>query len=174
MHRPLYVSQRAIRLPNGDTMESSHTAELNIPELKADASIARVFYGMANHYLLYFGKLCKEGYIFTFKNASVTICDPREFQILSSAWDLDTRLWHINLRKDNQQLKQSVANNVYELHSTGSLVHYLHKALFIPIESASLKVVKHGHLVTWPGLTEEVINKHLKLRTATANELHLG
>jgi hypothetical protein len=81
---------------------------------------------------------------------------------------LDTGLWPINLRKDNRQFQQSVANNVYELRNTGSLVHYLHKALFSPTKSALLQAVKNGHLVTWPGLTEEAINKHLKLTPATA------
>jgi hypothetical protein len=28
--------------------------------------------------------------------------------------------------------------------------------------------VKDGHLITWPGLTEDAINKHLKLTPATA------
>jgi hypothetical protein len=107
-----------VHLPNGATMESSHTAELNIPELKSAASIAHVFPGMDNYYLLSVGKLCKEGHIVTFKNASVTICDPQEFQILSGAPDLDTGPWRINLREDNQQLQQSVANNVYELSNT--------------------------------------------------------
>jgi hypothetical protein len=31
-----------------------------------------------------------------------------------------------------------------------------------------LQEVKDGHLITWPGLTEYAINKHLKLTTATA------
>jgi hypothetical protein len=180
MHRPLSVSQRAmfeqsqsqnpltVRLPNGATIESSHTAELNIPELNASASIAHVSPGTANHSLLSVGQLYNEGYIVTFKNASVTICDPQEFQILSGARDLDTGLWRINLRKDNQQLQQSVANKVYELRNTGSLVHYLHKALFSPTKSALLQAVKNGHLVTWPGLTEEAINTHVKITPATA------
>jgi hypothetical protein len=30
-----------------------------------------------------------------------------------------------------------------------------------------LQAVKDGHLITWPGLTEDAINKHLKLTTAT-------
>jgi hypothetical protein len=149
-------------------MESSHTAELNIPELNAAASIAHVFPGMANHSLLLVGQLCNEGYIVTFKNASVTICDPQEFQILSGARELDTGLWRINFRKDDQQLKQSVANNVYELRNTGALVHYLHKSLFSPTKSALLQAVKNGHLVTWPGLTEEAIHKHLRLTPVTA------
>jgi hypothetical protein len=31
-----------------------------------------------------------------------------------------------------------------------------------------LQAIKDGHLVTWPGLTEDAINKHLKLTPATA------
>jgi hypothetical protein len=41
-----------VRLPNRATMESSHNAELNIPELNAAASNAHVFPGMSNHSLL--------------------------------------------------------------------------------------------------------------------------
>jgi hypothetical protein len=57
---------------------------------------------------------------------------------------------------------------VYELRNTGALVHYLHKALFSPTKAAMLQAVKDGHLITWPGLTEDAINKHLKLTPATA------
>jgi hypothetical protein len=80
---------------------------------------------------------------------------------------LDTVLWRINLKQDNQQIHHPVANNVYELRNTGALVHYLHKALFSPTKSALLQAVKNGHLVTWPGLIENAINKHLKLTLAT-------
>jgi hypothetical protein len=31
-----------------------------------------------------------------------------------------------------------------------------------------LQAVKDGHLITWPGLTEDAINTHLKLTPATA------
>jgi hypothetical protein len=44
----------------------------------------------------------------------------------------------------------------------------LHKAIFSPTKSAILQAVKNGHLITWPGLTEQEINKHLKLTPATA------
>jgi hypothetical protein len=57
---------------------------------------------------------------------------------------------------------------VYELRNTGALVNYLHKAMFSPTKSALLQAVKNGHLITWPGLTEQAINKHLKLTSATA------
>jgi hypothetical protein len=123
---------------------------------------------MANHSLLSVGQLCNEGYTVTLKNSSVTICDSQEFQILSRARELDTGLWRKNLRKENQQPQQLVANKVYELSNTGSLVNYLHKALFSPTKSALLQAVKNGHLIMWPGLMEKEINKHLKLTPATA------
>jgi hypothetical protein len=122
---------------------------------------------MANHSLLSVGQLCDEGYTVTFKNASVTICNSQMSQILSGPWDLDTGLWRINLTQDNQHIPQPIENNVYELRNTGALVHYLHKALFSPTKSALLQVIKDGHLITWPGLTEDAIHKHLKLTPAT-------
>jgi hypothetical protein len=157
-----------VRLPNGATMKSSHTAELDIPELNAAASKSHVLPGMANHYLLSVGQLCDEGYIVTFKRAAVTIYDPENSQILSGARDSNIDLWRINLNHKHSHIPETISNNVYELSNTGSLVHYLHKALFSPTKSAMLQAVKDGHMITWPGLTEDTINTHLKLTPATA------
>jgi hypothetical protein len=87
---------------------------------------------------------------------------------LSGPRDVNTGRWRINLKKTNNHIPEPIANNVYELRSTGALVHYLHKALFSPRKSAMLQAVKDGHLITWPRLKEEAINKHLKLTPATA------
>jgi hypothetical protein len=72
------------------------------------------------------------------------------------------------LRHDKPQLTIDVANNIYELHNTGALVNSLHKAMFSPTKYAPLQAVKNIHLTTWPGLTEQAINKHLKMTPATA------
>jgi hypothetical protein len=72
------------------------------------------------------------------------------------------------LKQTNKHIPDPIANNVYELRNTGALFHYLHKALFSLTKSAMLQAVKDGHLITWPGLTEDAINKHLKLTPATA------
>jgi hypothetical protein len=136
--------------------------------LNAAASKAHVSPEMTNHSLLSVGQLCDEGYIVTFKRASVTICDSEKSQILNSPRDLNTGLWRINLKQPNNHIPEPIANNVYELRNTCALVHYLHKALFSPAKSAMLQGVKDGHLITWPGITEDAINKHLKLTPATA------
>jgi hypothetical protein len=40
--------------------------------------------------------------------------------------------------------------------------------MFSPTKSALLQAVKNGHIITWPGLTEQAINKHLKMTPVTA------
>jgi hypothetical protein len=149
-------------------MKSSHTADLDIPELNSAASKAHVFPGMAHHSLLSVGQLYDEGYIVTFQQDTVTICNSGNSQLLSGPRDETTGLWRINLKQTNKHIPDPIANNVYELRNTGALVHYLHKALFSPTKAAMLQAVKDGHLITWPGLMEDAINKHLKLTPATA------
>jgi hypothetical protein len=101
---------------------------------------------MANHSLLSVGQLCDEGYMVTFKQAEVTICDSEKSQILSGPRDLNTGLWRINLKQTNNHKPEPIANKVYQLRITGALVHYLHKALFSPKKSAMLQAIKDGHI----------------------------
>jgi hypothetical protein len=111
-------SPLTVRLPNGATMDSTHTLALKIPELNKAASIAHVSPGMANHSLLSVGQLCNEIYTVTFSIESVKICNSQELQILKGARDVDTGLCRINLRKKHQQPQLAVENNVHELRKT--------------------------------------------------------
>jgi hypothetical protein len=107
-----------VRLPNGATMESTHTASLDIPELNKAASMEHIFPGMANHSLLSVGKLCNKGHSVTFRIDAVTIYNSQEVEILKGDRDLDTGIWRINLRKEHQKHPHEEANNVYELRYT--------------------------------------------------------
>jgi hypothetical protein len=73
---------------------------------------------------------------------------------------LNTGLWRIILRSDKPYLTISVVDNVYELRNTGALANYFHKAMSSPTKSALLQAVKNCHVTTWPGLTEQAINKN--------------
>jgi hypothetical protein len=137
-----------VRLPNGATMESSHTADLDIPGMNTAASKTHVSPGMAHHSLLSVGQLCNEGYIVTFQQDTVTICNSDNSKLLSGPRDANTGLWRINLKQTNKHIPDPIANNMYELRNTGALIHYLHKALFSPTKAAMLQAVKDGHLIT--------------------------
>jgi hypothetical protein len=71
------------------------------------------------------------------------------------------------LRPDKPQPTIAAANNVYELRNTGALVNYLNKAMFNPTKSALLQAGKKGNITTWPVLTEQAVNNHLKMTPAT-------
>jgi hypothetical protein len=96
-------------------MESSHTADLDFPQLNAAASKAHIFPGIAHHSLLSVGQFCDEGYIVTFKQDTVTICDSGNSQILSGPRDVNTRLWRVNLKQTNKHIPDPIANNVYKI-----------------------------------------------------------
>jgi hypothetical protein len=134
-------------------MESSHTADLDIPELNAAASKAHFFPGMAHHSLLSVGQLCDEGYIVTLRRDTVTICNSENSKLLNGPRDETTGLWRINLTPPYKHKPNPIESNVYELRNTGALIHYLHKALFSPTKASMLQAVKDGHMITWPGLT---------------------
>jgi hypothetical protein len=168
LNKVKYRTPLTVRLPNRATMESSHTADLDIPELNDAASKAHVSPGMAHHSLLSVGQLCDEGYIVNFNQDTVTICNSEISKLLIGHRDVNTGLWRINLKQHNKHIPHPIANNVFELRNTGALVHYLHKALFSPTKCEMLQAVKDGHLIIWPGLTEDAISKHLKLTPATA------
>jgi hypothetical protein len=131
-------------------MESSHTADLDIPELNAAVSKAHVFPGMAHHYLLSVGQLCDECYTVNFRRDTVTICNSESSKLLSGPRYETTSLWRINLKQTVKHIPDPIANNLYKLRNTGALIHYLHKALFSSTKAAMLQEVKDRHLITWP------------------------
>jgi hypothetical protein len=175
LYKTLTTNQLTVRLPNGQTMKSTHTAILDIPELNKATPSAHIFPDMESNSLLWAGKLCDEGYSLLFNMNEVTILDSTQIILMKGSRDSTTGIWRINLRKNKNrcitapaQTQIQSVNNVYSLHNTGALINYLHKDMFICTKSHLIHAVKRGHLAIWPRLTEDSINKHLKLTPATA------
>jgi hypothetical protein len=105
----------------------------------------------------------------------VKILDEKQKIIMKGNRHCATGLWRINVYHKNpncnisqKQPQIHSANNFYALRNTGALVNYLHNAMFSCTKSALVHAVDKGYLATWPDLTVEAINKHLKLTTASA------
>jgi hypothetical protein len=95
--------------------------------------------------------------------------NPFERESVFKHWFMAHKCVQKKVQTNNVTAKQnSAANNVYSLSNTGALVNYMHNAMFSCTTSALIHAVKKGHLATWPGLTEDAINKYLKLTPATA------
>jgi hypothetical protein len=156
-------------------MKSTHTAILEIPQLRKAAKAARIFPAMENNSLLSVGQFCDEGYYVLLSIDEVTILNATQKNLMKGSRDLTTGFWRIffcqNKPSCNMAPKEAQihsVNNFYSLCNKGALVNYLHKAMFSCTKYALIHAVKKGHLATWPGLTEEAINKHLKLTPETA------
>jgi hypothetical protein len=57
--------------------------------------------------------------------------------------------------------KNCEAHSVYECSNNQDLVHFLHASAFIPVPDTWLKAIRSGYFATWPGITEDLVRKHL-------------
>ena len=89
--RPLMV-----KLPNGDTVRSSHIAELDLPLLPHGGREAHIVPGLASHSLVSVVKLCNAGCQVDIRDIS---CDIRykEKTIVQCSKDVSTGLWRMPL-----------------------------------------------------------------------------
>jgi hypothetical protein len=86
----------AVRLPNGDTITSTHTALLNMPVLPQAARQAHILPGLAQHSLLSVEKMCDSGCSVTFTASNVTVTNG-ESTILTGLRDKEFNLWRTPL-----------------------------------------------------------------------------
>jgi hypothetical protein len=76
------------RFPNSDTMDSTHTASLDIPELSQAISISYFFPGMAHQCLLSEEHICNEGYCVTISIDAIKIYNYTGKAILRGGGDI--------------------------------------------------------------------------------------
>jgi hypothetical protein len=124
-------------MPNGQTMKSTHTSTLDIPQLSKSAKSAHIFPAMENNSLLSVGKLCDAGYFLFLSIDEVELLDKKHENIMKGNRDCATGLWLINLyhKKTNCNISQKQpqihsTNIFYALRNTGALVNCLHKPMF--------------------------------------------
>ena len=64
-----------------------------------------------------------------------------------------------------EQQKLAVIIRKKETHK--DLVRYLHAACFSPVASTWENAIKKDHFQTWPGLTRQIVARHLPPNVAT-------
>ena len=60
-----------------------------------------------------------------------------------------------------------LVNNAFAMATNPDLAMYYHRAAFSPVPTTSISAIKNGNFSTWPGLTAELISKHLPKSLAT-------
>jgi hypothetical protein len=159
-----------VRLPNGTTIFSTHTALLDMPQLPLAAQQAYIFPDLSNSALLSIGQFCDNGYTARFTNDDVTI--ERNNTIVLKGTRDPNGLWNLSLNDQSPSTPAShelthAANNVYELQNKKDIVQYLHQACCSPVPSTWIKAIEAGHFITWPGLTADLVQTNLPKSIAT-------
>ena len=85
-------------------------------------------------------------------------------------------MWTVEISSEGLRISSedihAQSNNVYELKTKKDIITYLHKSVFSPVPSTYIDAINSGLFTTWPGLTEELVYKHIDKYTATT-KVHL-
>ena len=166
-----------IKLPNGATIQSSHTANIALPQLPPMARIAHVVPGLSSHSLVSVVKLCNAGCEVKLTDISCEV-HFRGRPVISCSKCTSTGLWMLPLTEEaahnptNNKEGQSnhstaQANHVHHTSTKAEMVQFYHQSLFSPPVVTLLKAVNNEQLDSFPGLIPSLL-KHLPPSTATA------
>ena len=166
-----------IKLPNGATVKSSHTANIALPQLPPMARIAHIVPGLASHSLVSVVKLCNAGCQVKIDDISCEV-HYRGRVVIKCSKCTKTGLWMLPLTESANELAGSITQNdlsqldhaALHAHVTSTkseMVQFYHQALFSPPAITLLKAIKNKQLESFPGLVPSLL-KHLPPSTATA------
>jgi hypothetical protein len=92
-HVPLNVS-----MPNGTTIQSSHSCNLLLTDLPPQEQQAHILLGLSHSSLISVGKLCDNKCSVTFTQNQVTVSKNRK-NVMYGSQDPKSRLWRVNLKQ---------------------------------------------------------------------------
>jgi hypothetical protein len=159
-HVPLSVN-----MPNGTTIQSSHTCDLLLTDFPPQARKAHILPGLVHNSLISVGQLCDNRCNVTFTQEQVTVSRDGKCVMYGSR-DPRSRLWRVDL-KQKFETNHVKCNHAHDNSNQKDLIKYLHAACFSPVKSTWITAIKNGHFTSWPGLTEHAVEKHLSKSTST-------
>ena len=160
-----------VRLPNGDTMKSTHQTKLNIPSLPPSATWAHAFPTM-NRGLVSIGQLCDSDCTAQFTKTAVTVTKNNKC-ILRGNRDPKSGLYTLPsltpIAGDVIGIgnKNEAANSVYELTTKRAQIQFLHRVACNPVKTNWIQAINKGFFTSWPGLDSKTVDKHLPTSAAT-------
>jgi hypothetical protein len=80
--------------------------------------------------------------------------------------DPKSRLWRVDLKQKFEK-HEVQCNHAHDNNNQQDLINYLHAACFSPVKSTWIMAIKNGNFLSWSGLTEHAVKKHLSKSTAT-------
>ena len=182
-------SPLVITLPDGQTLQSTHTCELSAPWLPVRARKAHIVPGLAHTSLVSIKMLCEAGCKVAYDEDEVRVYFKRQV-VWRGKREPTTGLWvlPLNRAEPGRRESRSMANsmllstiatgqetmmNAYKLTSKQALVKYLHQCLFSPPKSTLIRAIQQNHFPTWPGFTADAVRKYLPNNSPATDKGHM-
>jgi hypothetical protein len=86
--------------------------------------------------------------------------------VMRGSRDPKSRLWRVDVKQKFEK-HEIQCNHAHTNNNQKYLINYLHAACFSPVKSTWITAIKNGNFLSWPGLTEHAVEKHLSKSTAT-------
>ncbi len=172
------LSSKIVNLPDGRSIQATHTAVLPFESLTEEARKADVLPGLRANSLVSVGKLADADYttIFHPHGEGITIHKMNTFHLklyrkpVLQGWRDAQGLWHLSQdykpspwgrsSRENKNIKKEVTANVYNLPLIPQSIAFMHAAAGFPSQDTWTKAIKNGNYDTWPGLTVQAVNRH--------------
>ena len=171
-----------VLMPNKQRIRATHSCTLNLPDIPEAARQGHIFKELA-HPLLSIGMLCDNGCtaVFTKKKVKILLNNKT---ILQGNRCPRTKLWCLPLQMpsstpptnisfpttSNECLFNAgpqIAASAYHTSTKADHVQFLHATCGYPVPSTWTTAIDNGQFTTWPGLTSELVRKHLPKSSAT-------
>ena len=123
--------------------------------------------------LLSIGQFCDSNFTYVFRKFQVKLSN--DDTTITGQRDPINGLYYIDLPEPPPVAPPALhpfACSTYEMKTKAELVQYLHQWSFSPVVHTWTKAIDVENFATWPGLTSELVRKHLLNSIATA-KVHL-
>ena len=138
-----------MRMPNVNTIQSTHTALLPFPQLPLAAQRAHDFPALQNKALLSIGQFCDINFTAVFHKGQVKLSND-DTTITGQRYPI-TGLYYIDLPEPPPVAPQALhpfACSAYEMKTKAELVQYLHPCAFSPVVHTWTKAINAGYFAT--------------------------
>ena len=158
-----------ITRPDGQTLQSTHTCDLNTPWLPMSARRAHIVPGLAHTLLISIKSLCERGCKVACDEDEVRVYFKRKLVCYGNQKP-STVLWVLPWNKSHpeQMISKSTEQSMmlaittqgnetsfsaYKMTPKQALTKYLNQSLFSPPETTLIWAFQQNHFTTWPGFT---------------------
>ena len=175
-------------MPNGKTIQSTHTCHLDIPWLPAHMTEAHIVPGLTHASLISTRKFCDAGCQVVFDRHECRVYYKGQL-VLTGDRDPSTSLWRLPINptrarentaddlhrpiiqgtKHNTTISTyDAAFNVYTIPHKQNQLKYIHQSFFSPPLPTLIKAIRNDQLTTVPFMKEATVMRHLAKAPATS------